>query len=116
MKLTKEIFESVVKGSKMEYEYSQGGYPASGRRKFKWEDLVKVTARISKLNNLDTLVKRAAASKLIFGKTDYHSPYSAYIKRALLLGMTDVQLSEIENVSWDDYSEIKKDYFSEFKY
>ena len=116
MKLTKEIFESVSKASKMEYQYSPGGFPQSGKRRFNHTNLLKVITSISKLNNLKTIIQRAAASKLIFGKDALLSPYSAYIRRGISLGMNDAQLSEIENVTWDAYADIRKDYFPEFKY
>jgi len=66
--------------------------------------------------NLDSLIKRAAATKLVFGKSEFTSPYHVYIKRALELGMNDIQMKEIEDISWDDYPDIKKEYFKEYNW
>jgi len=117
IKLTEKDFKDIVKDAILVYEYSPGGFPIRGYYTYSNQnDLDKVCNRISKLNNLSTLIKRDAASKLIFGTNIRSSPYDAYTERAIKLGLNVSQKSDIDNITWDKYEDIKKEYFPKFNY
>jgi len=116
MKLTSSLFKIALRGSKAEYQYSPGGFPVSSKRVFEYDNLSKVKSRVSKLNSLSDVLKRIAATKLIFGTGSGSSPYAELVSRAKELGATPEQLTDADSTTWELYEDIKKEIFQEFRY
>jgi hypothetical protein len=116
MKLTSSLFKVALQGSKVEYQYSPGGFPTSSRRVFEYDSLTKVKSKVSRLSNLNDVLKRIAATKLIFGTASSNSPYAELTTRAKELGATPEQLAEANSITWETYEDIKKEIFQEFQY
>lgn len=118
MKIDKSVFKSILLGSKYEYEYSTGGFPRSGKPKFETlsKELEKVKNKSSRLKNLNNILQRAAATRLVYGICKYISPYQSLMDRAKELGATEDQIVEVESIKWDGMEDIKKEIFREFKY
>ena len=116
MKLTKSLFKLALQGSKAEYQYSPGGFPISSKRVFEYNSLIKAKSRASKLSNLNDVLKRIAATKLVFGTGSSNSPYAELTARAKELGATPEQLAEADSIIWEPYEDIKKEIFQQFHY
>jgi len=116
MKLTSSLFKVVLQGSKVEYQYSPGGFPVSSRRVFKYDGLTKAKSKALKLSILNNVLKRIAATKLVFGTCSGNSPYVELSSRAKELGATPEQLAEADSITWETYEDIRKEIFQEFQY